>query len=176
MERPEKQLVIGRRSALKMLGLSSAAMLAGGLSDIVAAEPLDMKPKPKPVLTKGNSSVSFTTGTDRQQMLFEVVKPFEAEIRAGLKGRQLIIKPNMVTTSAPLCATHVDAMRSLLEYLKPIYKGQIIIAESSAVVNSAEGFTNYGYLDLAKDYNLRFIDLNTTKRKTFLRYQQGPSS
>ena len=167
MNSSEKQLVIGRRNALKMMGIGSAAMLAGGFTDIAAAEPLDMKPKPKPLLNSGNSSVAFTTGTDRQQMLYEVVKPFEAEIRAGLKGKRLIIKPNMVTTDAPLCATHVDAMRSLLEYLKPIYKGQIIIAESSAVVNSAEGFKNYGYLDLAKDYNLKFIDLNTTSGKPF---------
>jgi uncharacterized protein (DUF362 family) len=167
MNSSEKQLVIGRRNALKMLGLSSAAMLAGGFTDILAAESESMKPKSKPVVPAGRSSVAFTTGTDRQQMLYEVVKPFEAEIKKGLKGKQLIIKPNMVATSMPLCATHVDAMRSLLEYLKPIYKGQIIIAESSSVVNSADGFKNYGYLDLAKDYNVKFVDLNTTSGKPY---------
>ena len=167
MNSSEKQLVIGRRNALKMLGLSSAAMLAGGFTDIVAAESKSMKPKSTEVLPDGRSSVSFTTGTDRQQMLYDVVKPFEAELKKGLKGKQLIIKPNMVATAMPLCATHVDAMRSLLEYLKPIYKGQIIIAESSSVVNSADGFKNYGYLDLAKDYNIKFVDLNTTSGKPY---------
>jgi uncharacterized protein (DUF362 family) len=47
--------------------------------------------------------------------------------------------------------------------MKPIYKGQIIIAESSSSVNSSDGFKNYGYLDLANDFNLKFIDLNETK-------------
>ena len=167
MKTTEKQLIVGRRNALKMLGLGSAGMLAGGFSDILAVEPSDNKPAPKPSLIRGNSSVAFTTGTDRQQMLFEVIKPFEAEIKKGLKGKQLIIKVNMVQTSVPLCATHIDALRALLEYMKPIYKGQIVIAESSSVVGSADGFKNYGYLDLQKNYNIKFVDLNESKGTPF---------
>lgn len=161
MKASEKQLVFGRRSALKMLGLGSAAMLSTGFSDILAVEPRDMKAKPKPVINEGRSPVAFTTGTDRKEMLFEVIKPFDKEIRAGLKRKQLVIKPNMVVTNKELCATHKDALRALLDYLKPIYKGQIIIAESSSSVNSSDGFKNYGYTDLEKDYNLKFVDLNT---------------
>lgn len=163
MKTSKDQLLVGRRGALKMLGLSSAAMLAGGFSDIAAAEPKDMKPKSKPVISDSRSTVSFTTGTDRKQMLYEVIKPFESELKAQLKKKQLIIKPNMVVTNVALCATHVDALRSLLEYLKPIYKGQIIIAESSSQANSADGFKNYGYLDLAKEFNIKFVDLNSNE-------------
>ena len=47
MKTSEKQLVIGRRNALKMLGLGSAAMLSSGFSDLLAVEPADMKAKPK---------------------------------------------------------------------------------------------------------------------------------
>jgi hypothetical protein len=43
MGKSEKELTIGRRNALKMIGLSSAAMLSAGFSDILAAEPADMK-------------------------------------------------------------------------------------------------------------------------------------
>ncbi len=161
MKTSEKQLVIGRRNALKMLGLGSAAMLSAGFHDIMAIEPADMKAKPKLVINDGKSPVAFTTGTDRMEMLFEVIKPFESEIKAALKEKQLVIKPNMVVTNRPLCATHKDAIRALLEYMKPIYKGQVIIAESSSAVNSAEGFNNYGYTDLEKDYNVKFVDLNT---------------
>ena len=161
MKAPEKQLTIGRRNALKMLGLGSAAMLSSGFSDILAVEPTDMKARPKPAVNYGSSPVAFTTGTDRQQMLYEVIKPFEKEIRAGLKRKTLVIKPNMVVTNKELCATHKDALRALLEYVKPIYKGQIIIAESSSSVNSSDGFKNYGYTDLEKDYNIKFVDLNT---------------
>jgi uncharacterized protein (DUF362 family) len=166
MSTSEKELVIGRRSALKMLGLSSAAMLSVGISDVMAVEPKGDKPKPKTAAAESRSTVSFTTGTERRQMLFEVMKPFQSEIKAGLKKKQLIIKPNMVVTNTPLCATHPDALRALLEFIKPMYKGQIIIAESSSSVNSADGFKNYGYLDLAKEFDLKFIDINTSSKGT----------
>jgi uncharacterized protein (DUF362 family) len=166
MKSSENQLVIGRRSALKMIGLSSATMLTTGFSDVLAAEPKENKPKPKPLAIESRSSVSFTTGTERRQMLFEVMKPFQNEIKSGLKKKQLIIKPNMVVTNIALCATHVDALRALLEFVKPFYKGQIIIAESSSSVNSSDGFKNYGYLDLAKDFNVKFVDINTSSTGT----------
>jgi len=166
MKSSENQLVIGRRSALKMIGLSSATMLTTGFSDVLAAEPNEDKPKPKPLAVESRSSVSFTTGTERRQMLFEVMKPFQNEIKSGLKKKQLIIKPNMVVTNIALCATHVDALRALLEFVKPFYKGQIIIAESSSSVNSSDGFKNYGYLDLAKDFNVKFVDINTSSTGT----------
>ena len=166
MKSSEDQFVIGRRSALKMLGISSAAMLTTGFSDVLAAEPNENKPKPKPLTLESRSSVSFTTGTERRQMLFEVMKPFQNEIKSGLKKKQLIIKPNMVVTNIALCATHVDALRALLEFVKPFYKGQIIIAESSSSVNSSDGFKNYGYLDLAKDFNVKFVDINTSSTGT----------
>ena len=166
MESSEKQLVIGRRSALKMLGLGSAAMLTVGFRDVLAVEPKGDKPKPKALAPESRSSVAFTTGTERRQMLYEVLNPFQKEIKAGLKKKQLIIKPNMVVTNTPLCATHVDALRGLLEFLKPIYKGQIIIAESSSSVNSSSGFKTYGYLDLEKEFNLKFLDINSESTGT----------
>ena len=166
MESSEKQLVIGRRSALKMLGLGSAAMLTVGFRDVLAVEPKGDKPKPKALAPESRSSVAFTTGTERRQMLYEVLNPFQKEIKAGLKKKQLIIKPNMVVTNTPLCATHVDALRGLLEFLKPIYKGQIIIAESSSSVNSSNGFKTYGYLDLEKEFNLKFVDINSESTGT----------
>ncbi len=163
MKASEKELVIGRRNALKMLGLGSAVMLSSGFSDIMAVEPADMKAPSKSFNDDGRSPVAFTTGTDRMQMIFEVMKPFFNEIKAGLKNKQLVIKPNMVVTNQTLCATHKDALKAVLEFVKPIYKGQILIAESSAFVNSYEGFKNYGYTDLEKEYNIKFVDLNTEK-------------
>lgn len=161
MNASEKQLMMGRRNALKMIGLGSAAMISTGFKDIMAAEPADMKAPPKPYFDFGSSPVSFTTGTDRVQNMYEIVKPFEKELKAGLKKKQLVIKPNMVVTNTELCATPKESIRALLEYLKPIYKGQVIIAESSSSVNSADGFKNYGYTDLANEYNIKFVDLNT---------------
>ena len=157
----EKELVIGRRNALKMIGLGSAVMLSSGFSDIMAAEPADLKFSAKSLNSDGGKSpVAFTTGTDRQQMIFEVMDPFRSELAAAIKNKKVVLKVNMVVTRAPLCATHKDALRAVMEYLKPIYNGQFIVAESCSDPDTAIGFSNYGYTDLAEEFDIRFIDLN----------------
>jgi len=161
MKTKENQLVTGRREALKIFGLGSAALLMGDLGRIPSIATYEMAPKKNPVVPAGRSKVAFTSGTDRRAMIFEVMEPFKDKIRKDLKGKQLVIKPNMVSTKVPLCATHVDAIRGLLEYITPIYNGQVIIAEASNG-ETTPGFENYGYLTLQKDYDIKFIDLNKT--------------
>lgn len=143
-----------------MLGYSSAAIFTGIFGDISSARSQEISNIHKPLVSSNRSRVAFTTGTDRHSMIFEVMKPFEQQIREGMKGKKLVIKPNMVSTSKPLCATHVDALRGLIEFVKPLYSGQIIIAEASASGDSMLGFKNYGFLDLQKEYDLKFVDLN----------------
>ena len=161
MKISEKELVIGRRNALKMLGLGSAGMLAAGFSDVLAAEPAEMKASAKTYNSDGISPVSFTTGTDRRQMMFEVMQPFLSELQMAIRNKIVVLKVNMVVTDTPLCATHKDALAAVMEILKPIYSGQFIVAESCSNFDSAIGFSNYGYTDLANKYNIRFVDINT---------------
>lgn len=62
--------------------------------------------------------------------------------------------------SSTVC-THPDAIRAVLEFLKPIYDGKIIIAESTASPNGTPAvFDEYGYLPLEKEYNAKLLDLN----------------
>ena len=68
MKASEKQLVLGRRNVLKMMGLGSAAMLSVGFSDIRAMEPPDMRPKPKPLMNEGNGGVHVTANPPGQQL------------------------------------------------------------------------------------------------------------
>lgn len=162
MKNTESKFITDRRNALKMLGFSSAALFTGVFGNIPDAQAAEMVKTKKPSIPTGRSTVAFATGTDRRAMMFEVMKPYEKQIREGIKGKQLIIKPNMVSTTVPLCATHVDALRAILEFVKPMYSGQIIIAEATAGKGvSSPGFENYGYLQLQKDFDLKFIDLNT---------------
>ena len=140
-------------SAGLMLNRSSTAKAASASqATAVAAEPT-------------RSRVAFLTGTDRREMVYQAMMPFKEEIQKGIQGKQVIIKPNFVITNAPLCATHVDAVRGVLDFLKPIYDGRIIIAESSAAGDTTPGFQAYGYLPLEREYNVSFVDLNTRPTK-----------
>jgi uncharacterized protein (DUF362 family) len=162
MKKTESKLNIGRRDALKMFGIGSAALFTGVLGNFQPVQATETGKVLKPPVSGGRSRVAFTTGTDRRAMISEVMKPFEQQLKKDMKGKQLIIKPNMVQTTIPLCATHVDAIHGLLEFIKPLYNGQIIIAEATGARGgeSSPGFKNYGYLDLQKEYDLKFVDLN----------------
>jgi len=72
----------------------------------------------------------------------------------------VLIKPNFVHTAIPLCATQAPVAEGIIEFLKPIFKGEIIVGESSANAPATEGFKNYGYLELAKKYPVKLVDFD----------------
>jgi uncharacterized protein (DUF362 family) len=110
------------------------------------------------------SSVALTVGTDRREMTLAALKPFEKEVKAAIRNKQVIIKVNMgqVDEKWPLNATHPDEVRGILDFLKPIYKQKVIVAESTAATarSTMDGFKNYGFLPLEKEYKIQFVDLN----------------
>ena len=62
-----------------------------------------------------------------------------------------------------LSSTHVDALRAILDYLAPRYKGPVSIVDSAAG-NTWIGFENFQYTKLAKEYRslaVELIDLDT---------------
>ena len=83
MKTLNNQLVTDRRNALKILGLSSAALFTGAFGNITEAQAAEMVKPKKPVVSTGRTSVAFATGTDRRAMMFEVLEPFKKQIRDG---------------------------------------------------------------------------------------------
>ncbi len=112
------------------------------------------------------SLVSFTSGNDRRDNIYQTLKPLEKEIRAGVRGKQVIIKPNLVGNNQQLCATHADAIRGVLDFLQPFYTQTVLIAESTGrrYDDKSGTFNHYelfNYPPLEKEYNARLYDLNT---------------
>jgi uncharacterized protein (DUF362 family) len=108
------------------------------------------------------SRVSLVKGNDRREIVYEALKNIEDEIVASIGGKtRILVKPNFVVTTRDLCATHVDAVRGILDFLKPHFKGQIVVGESTISRGGTfEGFQNYGYMPLEKEYGVKLIDLN----------------
>jgi uncharacterized protein (DUF362 family) len=107
------------------------------------------------------SRVSFVTGNDRRDNITGALAPFADEIAKGIEGKQVVIKVNMAATYIPLTATHPDAVRALLDFLAPMYKQKVVIAESTASDEGAQVlFDHYGYGPIRKDYKVEFIELN----------------
>jgi uncharacterized protein (DUF362 family) len=81
--------------------------------------------------------------------------------QVDLEGvRRILVKPNFVATDRPLAATHVDAVRAVLDFLRARYDGSIVVAEGAALSPTWDGFRNYGYESLVKEYGVTLLDLN----------------
>ncbi len=109
---------------------------------------------------KSPSSVSLTAGEDRTDNIFKGLKTFDKEIKKAIGNRQVVIKPNNVSTSTQLSATHADCLEGILEFLRSIGKTEVIIAESAASAPTFEGYENYGYIPVAEEYSAKLVDLD----------------
>ncbi len=68
----------------------------------------------------------------------------------------------MVSTGKALAATHVNALKAVLDHLQRYQENiaTIVIGEGPAGSPAERGFRNYGYLKLAEEYSVEFMDLN----------------
>ena len=104
------------------------------------------------------SRVALIKGRDRYRNITQALECIGEEIKLPPDG--LLIKPNFVSTTNQLASTHVDAVRALLDFLKPCYGGSITIGEGTGLTDTFEGFRNFGYEPLIAEYGVRLMDLN----------------
>jgi uncharacterized protein (DUF362 family) len=104
------------------------------------------------------SKVSLVKSNNRAQNVLQALNLIEDEIDLSAKSN-VFIKVNFVSTLNQLAATHVDAVRALLEFLRHRYDGKITIGESTETP-AIEGYHRFGYMDLTKYYNVKMVDIN----------------
>lgn len=104
-------------------------------------------------------AVSLIKGEDRRDNIKRSLEIISDEIKKGIGSRQVIIKPNFVSTSNPLASSHVDQIRGILDFLRDFYKGKVIIAEA-ACGDTMGAYKNFDYFSLRKEYDVKLIDLN----------------
>lgn len=168
---------LNRRQILR--GFGAGALAAGlgsaGLWPARAAgqvRPLGRKKGQLFVPVAEPARVSLVKGNDRREIVYQALKNIEEEVLASIGNKRILIKPNFVVTTRELCATHVDAVRGILDFLRPHYQKQITIGESTISRGGTfEGFENYGYLALEKEYDVKLMDLN--KQPWVYRYAFG---
>ncbi|MFB0533627.1 MAG: DUF362 domain-containing protein [Anaerolineae bacterium] len=104
------------------------------------------------------SKVALTKGDSRYVNITEALSLIEGDIRLD-EVKDILIKVNFVSTTRQLASTHVDGVRALLDFLRPRYDGLITIAEGSSS-DTFTGYRNFGYLELADEYDVQLVDLN----------------
>jgi len=113
------------------------------------------------------SRVALAHGEDRRRNVHDALLAIDDQVRAGLRHKKyVVIKPNNVSTTNQLAATHAEALHGILDYLEPRFRGPVIIGESSAG-DTLEGFENFGYNRLAAERHTQkvsLVDLNREGR------------
>ena len=108
------------------------------------------------------SVVSLVKGDTRRKNIAEALAMIDPQILPALKTKKyVVIKPNFVSTTNQLAASHADAMHGILDYLAPRFKGPVIIAEASAG-DTNEGFEQFAFNKMAaerRSQKVQLIDL-----------------
>ena len=161
-----------RRSLLQLAG--AAALLRGRIASAQQPAPPQKRSQatgsggrggleePFPALER-RSTVAVVHGDERRKNVHDSLVAIDKQILPGLKSKKyVVIKPNNVNTVNQLAATHADALRGILDYLAPRFKGPIKIAEASAG-ETHQGFENFKYPALVQEYarqKVSLVDLN----------------
>ena len=103
--------------------------------------------------------VTLVKGDSRYAIVSQSLKLIENDILNSIGGKRILLKPNVVLADNPLAVTHVDALRAILDFLKPHYKDRILVGEGG-FHPTFDGFKAHGYLELEKSYNIKLVDLN----------------
>lgn len=148
----------GRRSFLRQCSLGAAGIALGSLA---------MSSPARALAKSGKSTVTLRYGKDRRELVYQALKPFQKEVEKGIGDRKVVVKVNAGLAEPRYidCSTHVDEIRGILDFLKPIYDREVIIAEGTASIKCGVdiGYENYGYMPIEKEYKkIKFVDANLT--------------
>ncbi|MGA2556104.1 MAG: DUF362 domain-containing protein [Verrucomicrobiota bacterium] len=130
-------------------------------------------PGPPAAAATAPSKVALTNGDNRTDNVFRALKSLEKEIAQSIGNRRVVIKPNNVSTTYQLAATHADALAGILEFLKSIGKLDNAIIAESALGSTMQGFQNFGYTTLGDKYKVKLVDLDQEKFQTIMAFNQS---
>lgn len=153
-----------RRNFIHLAGTGALAGVAGSR---VFAQTQNQPQYPPPVSTPPifpydkRSAVSLVHGDQRRKNVTEALTLIDDQIKPLLaRKKYVVIKPNIVNTKIQLAATHADALLGIMDYLAPRFKGEVVIAESSAF-DTLEGYENHRYNLVGQEFKrVRLVDLN----------------
>ena len=153
-----------RRNFFHLTGAGALVAAAAGQFRLKAQQQYPAPVPATPVFPYADRApVSLVKGDNRRKNVFDALVAVDREVRPAMaRKKYVLLKVNNVNTNKQLAATHVDAIRGILDYVEPRYQGDVVIAESSSG-DTLEGFANYKYADVISEYkrlNIKLVDLN----------------
>jgi len=117
--------------------------------------------------TLPRQAVALIQGNDRRKNIAAALEAIDDQIGPALRAKKyVVIKPNFVSTTNQLAATHANAIHGILDYLAPRFKGPVMVAEASAG-DTMEAFEEFRYREIVKEHRaqrVELVDLNREAR------------
>jgi len=105
-----------------------------------------------------HSTVAVVKGPDRYQNIAQALGLLGKE---AVSGTRHVVKPNFVSTEVQLAATHREAARAVVDFVRQRTGHPVIVAEGAATSDTFKGYENFGFMELADTYdNVELRDLN----------------
>lgn len=105
-----------------------------------------------------NAKVSLVHGSHRYTNVSRALDAIAGQIDFTGKTR-VLIKPNLVD-HRQLSATHNDALRAVLDFVRARYDGPLTLAEGTTLHNTWDSFRHFDYETLAQTYDFTLVDVN----------------
>jgi uncharacterized protein (DUF362 family) len=123
-------------------------------------------PMPPIVPVTHRSAVSLVRGNTRRKVVFDALVGIDKELVPALKRKKsVLIKVNFTATTNQLASSHADAVRGILDYLGPRFRGPVVIGEAASNDTMA-GFDNFKYDALVSEFKsqkVSLVDFNLEK-------------
>ncbi len=117
----------------------------------------------EPAAGAERSTVAIVRGEDRRANVHNALLAIDGQIRPALRRKKyVLLKPNCVAVGNQTGSTHADALRGILDYLEPRFRGPVVIADSSKDC-TWDAYENFGYhrvVDERRSQKVRLVDLN----------------
>jgi uncharacterized protein (DUF362 family) len=111
--------------------------------------------------------VSLVRGDNSYDAVRKALELVRRDVKV-LKGKRVLVKPNLVSPTIKDAATPVEAVRATLDFLQELGVRRFIVGESSAVDGDTMGaFERFGYLPLRDSYDVELRDLNKDEKVGF---------
>lgn len=113
------------------------------------------------------SKVSLITSNKSYDGTLKALEPFKSKLESKISELdRIVIKINFVTSEKELATTPYESVHAFTDFVKPFFKGKIIIAEEATVGDTNGGFMRFGFSELAQnDSQIEVFDSSKSKSK-----------
>ena len=119
------------------------------------------------------SKVSLVRTTDRADGVRRAISLFDVN---PVKGKAVVLKPNLNSADRTPGSTHIDTLRALVEYLKDMGATNIVLAERSGPGDSTQTvMEKKGVLELAEELGFDILDLQAMEPEGWIHFRPEDS-